>query len=282
MPIDAEKHPNRGDPARIDRKYRRRISQVTDPNLVKVHPPPVSEIMKIGKVRLRVFSLSAVLALATVSSALGDGGLKYTGKVDSVRKFKVNAAFRFSDNDITLNSDVASKITKVDDAGLVTVQLVTTNLKVTAGGQDVPSPDTPTALYKVFRPDGTLAELRGEGASPEAYRLETLTSVKLPNTALKQDATWTWDVPGDTKTGVAKATIAYKVLGDEKIAGVDSWKISRTVKELAGDAPASDDGTVWVSKDDGIVVKQIDKWTNMPIHLSTSAVNGTLSVELQP
>jgi hypothetical protein len=229
----------------------------------------------------RLWLSFALAVFAALSVGAGDGPLKYTGKVDVVHKFKLGAAFQFSGQDIKLTSDLFEKVMKVDDAGKVTVQVVTTNLKVTAGGQDIPAPETPP-LVKVFRPDGALAELHGEGASPEAYRLETLTSVKLPDSAIQADKTWTWDVPGDPKTGVIKATIVYKVLGDEKIAGVDAWKISRSVKELAGDSPAADDGTVWVSKTDGTVVKQIDKWSNTPIHLATAAVAGTFTLELQP
>jgi hypothetical protein len=233
------------------------------------------------KFRKRVLIGSAFLALAGLAAALVDGALRYTGKVDDVHKFKFSGAFQLEGKDVKLTADVSAKVSKVDDAGLVTVQVVSTNRKMLFDSQDVPFSDSP-ALVKVFRPDGSLAELRGEGAWPEAYRLETLTSVKFADSALAADKTWTWEVPADTKSGVVKATVVFKVLGDEKIAGVDAWKISRVVKELAGDSPATDDGTVWIGKMDGTVVKQVDKWVNMPIHGATSAVSGTFTLELQP
>jgi hypothetical protein len=210
-----------------------------------------------------------------------DGGLRLTAKVGEIRKFKMTAVVKFQDQDLNVTGDVSEKIVHVDDAGLVTVQLLAMNTKATAGGQDIPVPDSP-ALTAVYRSDGTLSELRGENASQTSYRLETLTSVKLPSFALAVDKTWTWDVQPNSKVGIQKASVVYKVLGEDNIAGHPSWKVSRAIRELEGDRPATSDGTIWIDKLDGTLVKQVDDWKNAPVPNAPSAVNGVFTLELQP
>ena len=227
--------------------------------------------------------LVAVAGLATFASAAAvtDGALRLTAKVGDVRKYKLTAAVKFQDQDLAVTGGVNVKVMRVDDAGLITVQVTATSTQAKGGDQPIPVQDSP-ALVEVFKPDGTLSELRGENASQTAYRLETLTSVKLPAFPLEKDKTWTWEIFPNPKVGIQKATIDYKVLGEETVAGIATWKVSRAIKETEGDSPATGDGTVWINKRDGTLVKQVDVWKNAPIPNAQSPVDGTFTLELQP
>ena len=121
--------------------------------------------------------------------------------------------------------------------------------------------------------------MRGEGATPEAYRALTLTTVKLPDFALAKDKTWTWEAPGDSKTGTVKAKADYKVVGDEKMHDIDTWKISFTVVETDGAAPASSSSTVWISKSDASLVKSESTVKDLPIK-GVGAMSGTQSMNM--
>ena len=224
---------------------------------------------------------AAGLAYFASAAAVADGSLHLTGKVGDVRKYKLTATFKIQDQDVSATSSVTIKVTHVDDAGLITVQAVMTNATAKVGDQAIPVQDSP-ALIEVFKPDGTLSELRGENASQTAYRMETLTSVKLPAFPLEKDKTWTWEVSPNSKVGIQKSTVDYKVLGEETVAGIATWKVSRSIKELEGDSPASCDGTVWISRVDGTLVKQVDVWMNAPVPNAPSRVDGTFTLELQP
>jgi len=233
--------------------------------------------------RLRVSShlIAAALTTLTGAAAVTDTGPRFIGKTGDLRRFKLTQALKFQDQDLNVSADVNEKVVRVDDAGLVTVQYVTLNIKAKLGAQDLPVKDSPP-LTAVYRPDGALSELRGENASPTQYRLETLTSVKLPLFALAADKTWTWDISPNVKLGIQKSSITYKVLGEETVAGVAAWKVSRAIKELEGDRPASSDGTVWIGKLDGMPIKQVDTWVNAPIPGAPFTVSGTFTLELQP
>lgn len=230
----------------------------------------------------RTFLVAAAgLAYFASAAAVADGSLRLTAKVGDVRKYKLTAAVKFQDQDLAVTGGVNMKVLRVDDAGLITFQVTALNTKAKSGDQPIPVQDSP-ALTEIFRPDGTLAELRGENASQTAYRMETLTSVKLPAFPLEKDKTWTWEVSPNSKVGIQKSTIDYKVLGEETVAGIATWKVSRTIKELEGDSPATADGTVWINKVDGTLVKQVDVWKNAPVPNATFEVDGTFTLELQP
>ena len=72
----------------------------------------------------------------------------------------------------------------------------------------------------------------------------------------------------------------YKVLGEETVDGVATWKVSRTMKELEGESIATADGTVWINKADGTLVKQVDVWKNAPVPNAQAPVDGTFTLEL--
>ena len=133
-----------------------------------------------------LLSVATTFAILASAVAAGDGGLHLTGKAGDVRKYKLSLAFKFQGQDITVTGGVNERVIRVDDAGLITIQVTAVNTAAKAGDQAIPVKDSPP-LIKVFKPDGTLSELRGEDASQTAYRLETLTSVKLPNFALVKD-----------------------------------------------------------------------------------------------
>jgi hypothetical protein len=227
--------------------------------------------------------LVAAAGLAYIASAAAavDGGLRLTPKEGDVRKYKLTAALKFQETDLTVTGGVHIKVLHVDDAGLITVQVTASSTVAKSGDQPITVQDSP-ALTEVFKPDGTLSELRGENASQTAYRMETLTSVKLPAFPLEKDKAWTWEIFPNSKVGIQKSTIDYKVLGDETVDGVDTWKVSRAIKELEGDNPATADGTVWINKHDGTLVKQVDVWKNAPIPNAPSEVDGTITLEFQP
>ncbi|MHB8635626.1 MAG: hypothetical protein ACYC96_04040 [Fimbriimonadaceae bacterium] len=228
-----------------------------------------------------LLATAATFATLAGGAAMTDGGLQLTAKVGDVRQYKLTAVVKFQDTGLTVTGGVTVRVVRVDDAGMITVQVTATNTTAKAGDLPVKVQDSPP-LTEVFKPDGTLSELRGENASPTSYRLETLTSVKLPPFALANDKTWTWDIFPNSKVGIQRAKVVYKVLGEESVSGLATWKISRVITELEGENPASDTGTVWVDEANGMLVKQVDVWKSAPVPGAPSSVDGTFTLELTP
>lgn len=230
--------------------------------------------MRFSKV---VFAVG-LTAAALFGAAVKDGALKVTGVVGDVRHYTITGDMSLQGTEAKLSGKMTAKILKVEDNGNVTLQESQNDLQVELNGQQVPVPDSVTVT--VLHPDGTVAEVRGENSGPDAYRMATIETIKLPDFALENDKTWTADFPADSKTGVVHAKGDYKVLGSETLHGVDSWKIQMKVAEVDGDAPASTEGTVWMSKKDASLVKMTGKGTNLPVPGAPGPVSGTETIEM--
>jgi hypothetical protein len=231
--------------------------------------------------RFKKLSLvAAVAALAVVGFAIDAGALKMTAKVGNIHKYKMSGEMTLAGMEAKIKANITDKVTKVEDNGNITSISTQSNMEIEFNGSPIEAPDSMTT--NVVRPDGTTVEIRSENVSPAEYRIATIQTLKLPDFALAKDKTWTWDCPSDAKTGVVHAKGEYKVLGDEKIHDIDTWKISTKVTELEGDTPASSEATVWISKTDGTMVKLDAKGTNMPFPAAPAPVSGTISIDLIP
>jgi len=227
----------------------------------------------------KLFIALGVTALAVFGAAGQDVALKVTGLVNDVRKYKISGSMSIAalGAEAKISGTMTQTVIKVDDNGNLTIKEAS-SMTAEVNGQEFPQEGVTTTVLK---PDGTVVEIRGEQSGPEAYRTATVDTCKLPDFPLAVDKTWTYDFPADPKTGVVHAKGDYKVLASEKLHDIDCWKIQAKVAELTGDTPASTDGTVWLSKKDGSLVKMDGKGTNLPIP-QVGAVSGTELVELMP
>jgi hypothetical protein len=225
---------------------------------------------------------SLFLGLTSLAIALPGTPLKYTAHEGDSHKFKMTADVEAAGQSVKVTGDEITKILKVDDAGNVTVQESEKNVTVEFNGQTL-NPDDSPAVTRVIRPDGTTSEIRGDaGADSAVRRFTNLQTVKLPDAAPDKDTAWTWDVAADAKTGAVKQHSDFKIMGDEKVANIDCWKISVTTKELEGDSPGKVTGTVWISKADGLRVKMQGNVENLPVPGQPITMSGTLTMELTP
>src|SRR5579862_1035268 len=226
----------------------------------------------------KLFIAVGVTALAAFGAAVEEGVLKMTGMVNDVRNYTMSGTMTVSGTDAKISGKMVQKVIKVDDNGNITLK-DTETMKIEISGAEIPPQESVTTT--VVKPDGTVAEIRGERATPEAYRIATIETIQFPAFALAVDKAWTHEFPADAKTGVIKAKGEYKVLGSETLHGVDSWKISMKVVELSGDTPAGTEGTAWISKKDGSLVKMDGKATNLPVPEAPGGiVSGTETLEL--
>jgi hypothetical protein len=226
----------------------------------------------------KLFIALGVASMAAFGAAGDDAPLKLTALQNDVHNYTIAGQMSVGGaGDAKISGKMVQKVLKVEDNGNITYQ-ETQNLTIEFGGQELPPQES--VSVSVIKPDGTLVELRGSETSAMAYRMATISVVKLPDFALANDKTWTYDFPADSKTGVVKTKGDYKVLGSETLHGVDAWKLHMTVTEQEGDAPASTDGTVWLSKKDGSLVKMDGKVTNLPVPNAPGPVSGTQVVEL--
>ncbi|HLK16615.1 MAG TPA: hypothetical protein VKT78_17545 [Fimbriimonadaceae bacterium] len=226
----------------------------------------------------KLFVAVGIATLSVFGAAVKDGALRVTGLVDDTRNYTLTASMGIEGlGDAKVSGKMTQKVIKVEDNGNLTIK-ETETVTVEINGMEMNQPEQ--VAVNVIRPDGTLVEIRGSNNDAGAYRIATVETLKLPDFALADGKTWTYDFPADPKTGVVKAKGEYKILGSETLHGIDSWKVQMKVTEVEGDAPAGTEGTAWISKKDASLVKMDGKAKNLPIAGAPGPVSGTETVEL--
>ena len=229
---------------------------------------------------MKSLAFGTVVALSTFALA-AQGGLTLTRKVKSgdELKYRLKANIDVSGNSAEFSGLQTQKVLEVATDGTYTVQSATSDVKVTFGGQEIAvPPDSVPSITTVYNVDGTVKEIRGDSAAADAYRASNLSTVFYTGKEIKVGDTFNNDKPADKNTGATAYKSTYKVVGEEKVGSYDTWKIEFSVKESEGETPASSNGTVWVDKNDGAMVKSDAKWENAPFPGAPAPVSGSVSI----
>ncbi len=237
----------------------------------------------------------AVLALAATAAADGFT-ITRKAKVGDIQKLTMKADADINGAAAQVNATWTEKITDVQPDGTYTVQHNQVELKVNALGNetDVPPGDP---LVTIFKATGEVSKIVGDAnvASPGAYRMANLEVLFDPGKPINVGDAWSHAFPADTALGTVAAKGDYKLLGEEKIGNYNTLKIQFSVKELAP-APAKpatggaagaaiqtdaagSEGTLWIDKTDGSLVKAQMKWINAPVPPSPVPINATLTID---
>jgi hypothetical protein len=221
-----------------------------------------------------------VLSISALAFAAVDGlSVRRQPKEGQVIKLRIKATLEIAGSQATFTGLVSDTTTKVDTDGSYTESEAQTEAEAKFGDQPVQVPNT--GPYSVtYNADGSLKTITGDPATtsgPDAYRMSNLEVIIDSGKPLNVGDSWSADIKGDDKSGAVPAKADYKVLGEEKIGDVDSVKLKVTVKENQGAMPASSDGTFWLSKADGSVVKAEIKWVNAPFPGSAGPMNATMT-----
>lgn len=221
----------------------------------------------------------AILSVTGFTFARHDGfSVRRQPKEGQIVKLRFKAVLEIQSSQATLTGLVQDKTTKVNSDGSYEEEEQQTEGVAKIGDQSFPSPVIgPFPI--VHNADGSLRELRGNDtvAGPDAYRMSTLELLIDSGHPLNVGDSWTADIKADPKTGVQAAKADYKILGEEKIGEFDTLKIRMTIKETQGATPASSEGTVWINKADGTIVKAEMKWTNAPFPGAPAPMNASMT-----
>ncbi len=224
-------------------------------------------------------AFGALAALSVVALAAQAGvTLARKPKANEEHKYRLKANVELGGQAVEVAGVQSEKVTEVGTDGTYTVESKTSDLKISVGGQEFPAPDSGNGTTIVYNADGTIKEIRGDQTGADTYRFANLSVFFAPGKEVKTGDAWTHEAKADAKTGAVAAKATYKVVGEEKIAGLDTYKIEFSTKESEGDTPASAEGTIYVDKADGSMVKTDAKWANAPFPGAPGPVNGSISV----
>lgn len=225
------------------------------------------------------FGVIAVAALSAVAFAAVDGiSIARKVKEGDIARYKMSADIDFGGMDIKFSGLVEEKIAKVNPDGTYSLEQNQIEGKVNVAGQEQEMP-TSGVNTTVYLPNGEVKEIVGEQGTEDAYRMANLSLIRDPGKELKVGDTWTHEFKANAKTGAVAAKAEYKVLGEEKVGTYETVKIKADVKETAGSEPASSNGTAWINKADGSLIKLEAKWVNAPFPGAPAPINAVVKLE---
>jgi hypothetical protein len=202
--------------------------------------------------------------------------LKRTPKEGEVAKFRLKAELEFSGQPITFTGLVQEKTVAVTPDSY-TVETTQLEGKISMGGNemDAPGGGVTTTVYEM---NNVVKEIRGEMTDGSAYRMAALNGVVMPGKDVAVGDKWSHTFKADSARGSVAASGEFEVLAEEQVGGVDTVKIKATVRETEGAEPASSEGTFWLAKSDGNVVKMEAKWTNAPFPGAPAPISATVTM----
>lgn len=226
--------------------------------------------------RMKLIGIGALAGLAALAAAQG---FRLVSKptIGEEAKYSVKANIDLGGMSATMSGTQSEKTTDVDKDGNYTVESKLIDGNVEFGGQQMALP-AGNATVTVFRKDGTVKEIRGDSVEGGSYRFANLASVYLPDQDLKVGDEWTKEAKADSTTQAVAYKATFKIAGEEKVGTVDTVKIAFSVKETEGETPAASEGTTWIEKANGKMVKTEQKWTNAPFPGAPGPVSGTVTV----
>lgn len=228
---------------------------------------------------MRTALLLATALLAPLAFCQDAVTLKRVAKEGESVKYKLAVDTEFGGIKIKLTANVVEKVVKAGEDGTVTVTSEQQDIMLDMGsGAQPAASEAGQVVTTVFRPDGTVADLKGDSVSPEAFRLSNLQAILWPKEAVQAGSKWNGEIKEDKEKGSVGVTIAYEISAREKIGSHDCFKVAFDSKETQGAAPAATKGTLWVDVATGLMVKLESDWTNMPIQ--GELLNGKVKLEL--
>ena len=234
----------------------------------------------LSKTKSVAFGTLATLSVFALAAQAGVT-LARKPKVNDEFKYTLKANIDFNGQPVELSGVETEKVTEVAADGTYTMESKMADLKISMNGQEFPAPDTGSATVIVYNANGTVKDIRGDETGAETYRFANLSVFLAPGKEVKVGDSWTNDGKGDTKTGAVAYKTTYKIVGEEKIGAYDTYKIEFNAKESEGATPASSDGTIFVDKTDGSLVKSVRKVTNAPFPGAPAPLSGSFTITRQ-
>ncbi|MBS1716589.1 MAG: hypothetical protein JSS72_02510 [Armatimonadetes bacterium] len=218
--------------------------------------------------------VALVLSLAIVGVANADYTFKPNIKVKDDFHYKLKGTLQIAGQEATLDGTLDRKIVEVKENGDYTVEETQSNTKVQFGGQEMNLPDnTSTTSYTAA---GDIVEIKSDKVDPLEYRFANMSLFHLPDAAVAEGGTWTYEAKSNDKTGAVGFKATYKVVGEEKIGNRTTVKISMSIKESEGSEPASSECLLWLDTTDMMPVKTENNLTNAPIPGAPGPVSGKI------
>lgn len=231
--------------------------------------------------KLRATLPLGLLAFSVLAFAAQGIDLKWTPKVGDKASYKIAGTFEIPGaGDVKISGTRVEEISKID--GDIVTSTSSSKMSAEVMGNEIPIPDSKEMTKSKL--DGTVTEVRVDDKEPtgNGLRLAHISMLVFPGKAIAINDTWTATGEKDEKLDVPGYKIEYKLVGEEKIGDWDTYKITSKGGETEGAAPTKVDGTFWVEKSTGVVVKGVSQLTDAVFDPQYPALSGKMEINRQP
>ena len=210
--------------------------------------------------------LIAALALTQVSA----WELKAPYKDNESDKYTVVMKIQDQGQEMAVDMVLERKISKKTDKGFEGTIGWT---QLFAEGEQLPDETFEIAL----KPNGVLKSIKSDYG--DAMRRMFLPFFfTYPEKAVAKDAAWTYKDEQEDETDAHKASVEYKVVGEEKVKDKQAMKVSFTMAE-EGPSPMKSSGFFWVAQDGKVLKYELDV-TGWPVPVAGSVFDAKITGDL--
>lgn len=204
----------------------------------------------------------SVLALAALAASAGQAvKLQRVPKVGEKAAYKMKIDIAVQGMNINVAFDVVNTVTKVNEDGSYVLSEVNSNQLVTMDGQILEEGGEAITSEYTYAKEGHVTKIVSQEAMGGEQHVANLTTIIWPTTSVDTGSKWSGKVAANKDEGVPEITINYEIVGREKVAGKDTFKIKFSAKG----GESTNDGTHWVEIGTGVTVKSIGQMKAVPI-----------------
>jgi hypothetical protein len=204
--------------------------------------------------------------------------LKHNSKEGDVMKYKLIIELDLGGQAILATGSSTSKVTKVETDGARSIDMTAGEMLVKFGEQEMTRPGLPP-LTTVYKANGEIAEIKGEGADTDAYRRARAQALVFSDKAVKVGDKWSYEMKPAKENGAGVGKTDVEVLAVEKMGDQETLKLKFSFKETSGDTPLEVTGTLWIGTKDSEMVKAVMNVKNYPIPGVPMPIEGKITLE---
>lgn len=220
----------------------------------------------------RIGVAAAVLAIAAFAPAQQKTLLALRAKAGQSAQYRSEFSVEVSVAGQTIKADIKQTeridYKEVAPNGDITTVRTTESSETVVNGEKMDEGDEePKPATAVVRPNGTLVSYKSEEDPEElkvAMRIWNASNVVFSDSPVGEGDTWSHEFAPNAEFGTPAGKASFKLVGYEKMQGLDCAKIEMTFEESGVSPAISSKSTVWVELANGDSVASNFSFSNVP------------------
>lgn len=208
---------------------------------------------------------STLILIAFAALAIAQGvSLARRPKANEETRYRTTLRLKEANMAVVIEGDWREKIVRVGADGGWTVEQALTGVSIDIGGQKITTEDS-TLTTVEYLPDGLIKTFSRDRAKLDDLRLARAVIVPMPAEPVASGREWTKLGAADLDSKAPAILYRMKLVGTERVQGVEALKVQMSTAEQSGDRPMTVEGHSWLRISDGAVLRRVVKIKNAPI-----------------